>query len=69
MWSLAYDDWDENKQGREEYAKNKVISNVHNGAIILLHANSLDNSNILDDCIKEIRQKGYEFRSLDEFKE
>ena len=23
MWSLAYDDWDENKQGREEYAKEK----------------------------------------------
>ena len=47
MWSLAYDDWDENKQGREAYGKDKVISNIHNGAIILLHANSKDNSNIL----------------------
>lgn len=69
MWSLAYDDWDENKQGREEYGKNKVISNVHNGAIILLHANSIDNSNILDSCIKEIKNMGYEFKSLDEFKQ
>ena len=69
MWSLAYDDWDEKKQGRESYAKDKIISNIHNGAIILLHANSKDNCNILDDCIKEIREMGYEFKSLDEFKE
>ena len=69
MWSFAYDDWDENKQGREEYGKNKVISNIHNGAIILLHANSEDNCNILDACIKEIKQMGYEFKTLDEFRE
>jgi len=69
MWSFAYDDWDENKQGREVYAKDKIISNIHNGAIILLHANSKDNCNILDDCIKGIREMGYEFKSLDEFKE
>ena len=68
MWSFAYDDWDENKQGREEYGKNKILSNIHNGAIILLHANSVDNSNILDTCIKEIKGMGYEFKTLDEFK-
>ena len=51
MWSLAYDDWDENKQEREEYGKNKIISNMHNGAIILLHANSKDNCNILDEQV------------------
>lgn len=69
MWSLAYDDWDENKQGRETYAKDKIISNIHNGSIILLHSNSLDNCNILDQCIKEIREMGYEFKSLDEFRD
>ncbi len=68
MWSLAYDDWDENKQGRETYGKDKVISNIHNGSIILLHANSVDNSNILDSCIKEIKEMGYEFKTLDEFR-
>lgn len=68
MWSVAYDDWDENKQGREEYGKDKIISNVHNGAVILLHANSVDNSNILGECIKQIKEMGYEFKSLDEFK-
>lgn len=68
MWSFAYDDWDENKQGREEYAKEKILSNIHNGCVMLLHANSIDNTNILDDIIKEIKNMGYEFKTLDEFK-
>ena len=67
MWSLAYDDWDESKQGREAYGKTKVLDNIHNGAVILLHSNSKDNSNILDDVIKEIRKMGYEFDTLDNF--
>ena len=67
MWSFAYDDWEENKQGREEYGKKKILDNVHNGAILLLHGTSKDNSNILDECIKEIKKMGYEFRSLDQF--
>lgn len=67
MWSFAYDDWDENKQGREDYGKKKIIDNIHNGAVILLHGNSKDNANILDYCIKEIKNMGYEFTSLDNF--
>lgn len=67
MWSFAYDDWNENKQGREKYAKQKILENVHNGAIILLHGNSKDNTNVLDECIKKIKEMGYEFKSLDEF--
>ena len=67
MWSFAYDDWDENKQGREEYGKSKILDNVHNGEVMLLHSTSKDNSNILDYCIKQIKNKGYEFKSLDEF--
>lgn len=67
MWSFAYDDWDEGKQGREEYAKKKILDNIHNGAVILLHGNSKDNTNVLDTCIKEIKNMGYKFASLDEF--
>lgn len=67
MWSFAYDDWDESKQGREEYAKKKILDNIHNGAVILLHGNSKDNTNVLDTCIKEIKNMGYEFSTLDEF--
>ena len=67
MWSFAYDDWNENKQGREEYGKQKILDNVHNGEVMLLHATSKDNSNILDYCIKEIKHMGYEFKGIDEF--
>lgn len=67
MWSFAYDDWDEDKQGREEYGKTKIIENLHNGEIMLLHATSKDNANILDEMIKKIKQEGYEFRSIDDF--
>lgn len=67
MWSFAYDDWDEAKQGREEYGKKKILDNVHNGEIMLLHATSKDNSNILDDVIKQIKNMGYEFRNIDNF--
>ena len=67
MWSLAYDDWDENKQGRTDYGKEKIISNIHPGAVILLHATSKDNSEILGDVIKEVKNMGYEFKSLDDY--
>jgi len=67
LWSLAYDDWDENNQGREEYGKSRVLDNLHNGAVILLHATSKDNSNILDDVIKSARKMNYEFKNLDNF--
>ena len=67
MWSLAYDDWDENKQGRTEYGKEKILTNIHPGAVILLHATSKDNSEILGDVISEVKNMGYEFRSIDEY--
>lgn len=70
MCSLKFnltDDWDINKQGRIEHAKNTILDNLHNGEVMLLHAVSKDNSEILDEIIKEIKEQGYEFRSLDEF--
>jgi peptidoglycan-N-acetylmuramic acid deacetylase len=67
LWSSAYDDWDTEKQGREEYGKKKILDNLHNGSVILLHATSKDNSVILDDLIKEIKAQGYEIRSLNDF--
>ena len=37
------------------------------GAIILLHATSKDNSEILGEVIDKAREMGYEFKTLDEF--
>lgn len=67
MWSFAYDDWNEDNQKGIEYAKEKILNNVHNGAVILLHGNSSDNCNVLDYIIKEIKNMGYEFKSLEAF--
>lgn len=67
MWSFAYEDWNENKQPDETSSKEKVLKNLHNGEIMLLHGNSKTNTNILDTIIKEAKNMGYEFKSLDEF--
>ena len=67
MWSFAYDDWNEDKQPHEEKSKQKILDNLHNGEIMLLHGNSKTNINILDSVIKETKNMGYTFKSLDEF--
>ena len=67
MWSSAYDDWNRDRQGREEYGKKKILENIHNGCVLLLHATSEDNSKILGDVIRETRSMGYEFSSIDDF--
>ena len=67
MWSFAYEDWNEDKQPEEEKSKQKILDNLHNGEIILLHGNSKTNTNILDSVIKETKNMGYTFKSLDEF--
>lgn len=69
MWSFAYEDWNEKDQPNEEAAKKKIIDNLHNGEIILLHATSKTNKNILDSILKEIKEQGYEIKSLDEFEQ
>lgn len=68
MWSFAYADWDEKKQPSREEGISKITKNVHNGEIMLLHATSKTNMEILDTVIKEIKGMGYEFKSLDQFK-
>ena len=67
MWSSAYDDWDKERQNREEYGKKKILENIHNGCVLLLHSTSKDNMNILDSVIKQAQNMGYKFKDLKEF--
>lgn len=67
FWSLAYSDWDTSNQKGAQYAIDTVISRIHPGAVILLHAVSSDNAEALGDIIDEIRNMGYEFRSLEDY--
>ncbi|MGM9642393.1 MAG: polysaccharide deacetylase family protein [Eubacteriales bacterium] len=69
FWSFAYADWDNNCQPSEIYAKKKIMDNVHNGAVILLHPTSATNAAILGEIIDEMRIQGYEFGTLDELYE
>ena len=67
MWSFAYADWDEKAQPSNSDGIKKILDNVHNGEIMLLHATSKTNMEVLDNVIKQIKNMGYEFKSLDEF--
>ncbi len=69
LWSFAYADWDNAAQPSHESAKKKILDNVHDGAVILLHPTSATNAAVLSDVIDGIRAKGYEFGILDDIKQ
>lgn len=64
FWSFGYSDWNPDDQPDEAWAKEYIINHVHNGCILLLHAVSSANANILDSLIKELKKKGYLFGHL-----
>ncbi len=68
FWSFAYADWDNSKQPNPEKAKQKILSSIHNGMVILLHPTSETNALILDDVITELKNQGFSFGTLDELK-
>ncbi|WP_082927025.1 delta-lactam-biosynthetic de-N-acetylase [Paenibacillus tuaregi] len=66
FWSLAYKDWDVNDQKGGAYAFKKVVSQLHPGAVLLIHAISKDNTDALGNIIDEARRQGYTFKSLND---
>lgn len=67
FWSIAHTDWDPENQPGVEKSFETVTSRLHPGAVILLHSTSPDNAEILGDFIDYARDRGYEFRSLNEY--
>ena len=65
FWSVAYEDWDPEKQPITIEAVNTLVSRAHPGAIYLLHSVSKTNAEILGDVIDAIRAKGFEFTRWD----
>jgi peptidoglycan-N-acetylmuramic acid deacetylase len=65
FWSFAFKDYDVNDQKGADYAYRKVMDNLHNGSVLLLHAVSKDNAEALDRIIKDIKAQGYEIRAFD----
>jgi len=68
FWSFAYDDWHRDKIRGADYAYNIVMRNLHNGAILLLHAVSKDNADALDRIIKGARERGYTIGNVEDIK-
>lgn len=66
FWSLAYVDWNKDVFNGNHYSYNKVISRIHNGAIILMHTVGKDNMVDLEDIILSLKEQGYVFSSLEE---
>ena len=60
-WSFAYQDYLLDDQPTYEYALEKITSNIHAGAIYLLHAVSETNAAVLGEAIDKIREEGFEF--------
>ncbi len=67
FWSLAYVDWNVDKQPSREDAMKKLTSRVHPGAIVLLHNTSKTNGEILDELLTKWEEMGYTFRELSDF--
>lgn len=66
FWSLAYVDWNNDKQPGKEYAFSKLLPRTHNGAVVLLHSTSKTNGEIMDELLTRWEEMGYRFASLEE---
>ena len=66
FWSLAYADWDNNKQPSHDQAMEKLMGRIHNGAVVLLHSTSKTNAEILDEVLTKWEEMGYRFADIRE---
>ena len=66
MWSFAYADWDNEKQPTQAYAMKKILDNLHNGEIMLLHPTSDTNAKIMKELIQHLKSMGYRFGTIEE---
>ncbi len=61
FWSYAYADWNPDEQPEAATAFAKICESTHPGEIMLLHAVSATNADILGKVIDDVRQQGYTF--------
>ncbi len=66
FWSLAYVDWQNDRQPTAEEAFSKLLPRTHNGAVVLLHSTSETNAQILDQLLTKWKEMGYRFGTLEE---
>ena len=66
FWSLAYVDWNNDRQPTKEQAFSKLIPRIHNGAVVLLHSTSSTNAQILDELLTKWKDMGYTFGTMEQ---
>jgi len=66
FWSLAYVDWNNDKQPTADYAFSKLLPRTHDGAVVLLHSTSATNAAILDELLTKWEEMGYRFAPITE---
>ena len=66
FWSFAYADWDNAHQMSPAAAEKKILDNIHNGEVMLLHPTSATNVAVLGNIIRSLKSQGYRFGTLDE---
>ena len=66
FWSLAYADWDNDHQPDPDEAVEKLNHRIHDGAVVLLHATSKTNAQILKQLLTGWMEMGYRFEPITE---
>ena len=66
FWSLAYVDWNNDRQPTREEAFQKLLPRTHPGAVVLLHSTSGTNAAILEELIEQWKAEGYAFGTVEE---
>lgn len=64
FWSMSHVDWYVAEQPTVEETVERMMTNYHPGAIMLLHAVSEANTEALDEIITSLRNEGYRFGTL-----
>ena len=59
-------DWYQDDQPTREEAYAKLLPRIHPGAIVLLHATSSTNAEIMDELLTKWEEMGYQFGSLED---
>jgi peptidoglycan-N-acetylmuramic acid deacetylase len=67
LWSFAYKDWEVENQPITIEAMDNIVTKAHPGEIMLLHAVSKTNAEILGDVIDRLREDGFEFADYFKF--
>ncbi|WP_420842729.1 delta-lactam-biosynthetic de-N-acetylase [Fervidibacillus albus] len=67
FWSLAYVDWNTDRQRGADHAYEEIMKQIHPGAVILLHSVSKDNADALERVIRDLKARGYRFASLNDY--